>query len=359
MRLIVGFGEVMIRISPVAQQAFGDSSTVQMAAGGSEANVLGKLGHLSPSFRTQLVTSLRDDLAGRAIAAELAKYRVGLDHVLWTTSHRNGVYYLEQGIGPIVARVDYDRENSAIANLPVGEGLFDVLDDASAYFLSGITPALSPSCRMNAAASLVRAKKNKVPVFFDVNYRKKLWQPKEAQKTIEGYLHEGLITALITTETDAKTVFGVDHGVDDQAPMPELIDRSRQVLEELRARYDHGCELYVLTIRKRITNETGEWTSAALLPDGSYVVGDVFDYVILDRPGAGDSCSAGLVAGFLGLKPDGTFEEDASLKDRVQNGLNLGNRMAIVAQKTVGDMGPAWPVGMYFNRVSESREIAR
>lgn len=359
MKLIVGFGEVMVRISPVGQQAFGDASVVQLTAGGSEANVLAKLGHLSPQFQTQLVTSMRDDLAGRALGAELTKYRVGLDHVLWTSTHRNGVYYLEQGIGPIVARVDYDREGSAIANLPVGEGLFDVLEDASAYFLSGITPALSQSCRMNAAASLMRAKKHRIPVFFDVNYRKKLWSPKEAQKTIEGYLHEGLITALITTETDAKTVFGIDRGVDDQAPMPELIERSRQVLEDLRARYDHGCELCVLTIRKRITNETGEWTSAALLPDGSYVVGDVFDYVILDRPGAGDACSAGLVAGFLGLRPDGSVVDDASLKERVQNGLNLGNRMAIVAQKTIGDLGPAWPVAMYFNRVSESREIAR
>ncbi len=359
MKLVVGFGEVMVRISPVGPQAFGDAQTVQMTAGGSEANVLAKLGHLSPEFATQLVTSMRDDLAGRALAAELTKYRVGLDHVLWTDQHRNGVYYLEQGLGPIVARVDYDREGSAIANLPVGEGLFDVLEDASAYFLSGITPALSPSCRLNAAASLVRAKKHRVPVFFDVNYRRKLWPAKDAQKTIEGYLHEGLITALITTETDAKTVFGVDKGVDDQAPMDVLVERSRQVLEELKARYDGNCELYVLTIRRRITNETGEWTSAALLPDGTCLVGEVFDYVILDRPGAGDACSAGLIAGYLGLRPDGTMADDAPFKDRVQNGLNLGNRMAIVAQKTVGDLGPAWPAAMYFNRVSGSKEIAR
>jgi len=131
------------------------------------------------------------------------------------------------------------------------------------------------------------------------------------------------------------------------------------VLQDLKDRFGDRCELYVLTIRKRITNETGEWTSAALLPDGSYVVGDVFEYVILDRPGAGDACSAGLIAGYLGLKPDGSFDDTAALPSRVENGLDLGNRMAIVAQKTIGDMGPAWPVTMYFARISGSREISR
>jgi len=43
----------------------------------------------------------------------------------------------------------------------------------------------------------------------------------------------------------------------------------------------------------------------------------------------------------------------------VKLGLDLGNRAAIAAQKTVGDMGPVWDAAMYFNRVSESKEIAR
>jgi hypothetical protein len=114
----------------------------------------------------------------------------------------------------------------------------------------------------------------------------------------------------------------------------------------------------VLTIRKRVTNETGVWTSAALLPDDSYVVGDIFDYVILDRPGAGDACSGGLIAGYLGIQKDNTFKDGLSLPVRIKAGLDLGNRASIVAQKTIGDMGPPWDAGMYFSRVSASKEIA-
>lgn len=358
-KTVCGFGEVMVRLSPSGPQAFGDSNTIQITAGGSEANVLAKLSSYSRGFRTELITALNDDLAGRALVADLKHYGVGLGHVRWTKNLRNGVYYLEQGLGPIVARVDYDRKGSAISELAADESLFPIIEQSAAMFISGITPALSRSCAANTDLALQRAKKHGVPVFFDVNYRKKLWSPSEAQKQIDSYLRNGWITALITTETDAKTVFGIDFGVDDESPIEVLIERSRKVLEALKQRYADKCELYVLTIRKRVTNETGVWTSAALLPDDKYVVGDVFDYVILDRPGAGDACSSGLVAGYLGLQKDGSFSEKADLASRVKMGLDLGNRAAIVAQKTIGDMGPVWDVGMYFNRVSASKEIAR
>jgi len=358
-KTVLGFGEVMVRLSPVGPQAFGDSNTVQITAGGSEANVCAKVAHFSPHLRGAIITALNDDLSGRLLVADMKKHGVDLSHVRWTKGGRNGVYYLEQGMGPIVARVDYDRAGSAISRLEPDPSLFDPLDGASALFVSGITPALSARCEKNTELALAGAKQKQVSVFFDVNFRKKLWSPSDACKCLNSYLERGLITCLITTETDARTVFNIDLGVDDEPPMDVLISRSRQVLQALKARYGDNCQLYVLTIRKRITNETGVWTSAALLPDDSYVVGDIFDYVILDRPGAGDSCSAGLIAGCLGLQKDGSIREDADLAARVKLGLDLGNRAAITAQKTVGDMGPVWDVGMYFSRVSAGKEIAR
>src|SRR5690606_10359085 len=107
----------MVRLSPVGPQALGDSNTIQLTAGGSEANVLAKIGNFSTSFRGELISALNDDLAGRALVADLQKYRVGVSNIRWTKGLRNGVYYLEQGMGPIVARVDYDRAGSAIALL--------------------------------------------------------------------------------------------------------------------------------------------------------------------------------------------------------------------------------------------------
>ena len=61
----------------------------------------------------------------------------------------------------------------------------------------------------------------------------------------------------------------------------------------------------------------------------------------------------------LGVQPDGTVDDSLPLETRIQNGLNLGNRMSVVMQKTVSDLGPQWPSAEYFHRVGVSREIER
>ena len=114
-----------------------------------------------------------------------------------------------------------------------------------------------------------------------------------------------------------------------------------------------------MTVRKRITNSTGQWTSVALLGGKEFITSECFEYVVLDRFGAGDSCSAGIIGGFIGVTPEGDVVDNAPLTLRIQNGLNLGNRMSVVVQKTVSDLGPQWSADEYFMRVGQSREIAR
>ena len=355
---VIGFGEVMLRISPVGLAAFGDSNDAIIVGGGSEANVLAKLGNLAPGIETQLITAIKNDSAGQVIRHDLQKFGIGLDPVIWTKDYRNGIYFLEQGLGPLAAKVDYDRSGSAIANFPADEKNFAVLQGAAAVFVSGITPALSEQSEKATAVCLKLAAQNQAPVFFDVNFRSKLWKADKARATLEKYLHAGQIYCLITTETDAKTVFGIDAGVVDEESMDVLVERSKIVLDKLAKAYPR-CEMCVLTVRKRITNETGEWTSCCLLSDGTFLVGDVFTYTILDRPGAGDSCSAGVMAGFLGITKDNKIDDTRPLPDRIKLGLDLGNRICVVAQKTVGDLGPGWRAADYFTRVSEAKEIQR
>jgi len=355
---VVGFGEVMLRISPVGLAAFGDSSAAMIVGGGSEANTLAKLGNVAPGIETQLITALKNDSAGQVIRHDLQKFGIGLGNVVWTKEYRNGIYFMEQGLGPIAAKVDYDRAGSAIANFPFEDKHFAVLQGAAACFVSGITPALSDQAEKSTAACLRVAQEQDVPVFFDVNYRNKLWSADKARATIEKYLNAGQIKCLITTETDAKKVLGIDAGMADEASMSALVTLSRKVLQSLNKAHPN-LDMSVLTVRKRITNETGEWTSCCLLKDGTFLVGDVFTYTILDRPGAGDSCSAGVIAGFLGVTKDNKLDDGRPLAERLKAGLDLGNRICVVAQKTVGDLGPGWRGSDYFTRVSEAKEIQR
>ena len=358
-KTVVGFGEVLGAMRPVGYAAFGDTNEVIILAGGSEANVLAKVGGLAKGIKTQLVSKIKDDLIGRLLRYDLQKYTVGLDYVVWTDKDRNGFCFVEQGLGPLTAEGNYDRAGSAIANAQVGEFDFSVLEGADAFFTSGITAALSANTLKNTEIALETAKKYKVPAFIDVNYRNKLWTPQQAKAALEGMLKKELFTCLITTETDARVVFGVDRGFDDTKPIAELVCCGEKILKSLYEKFNGSVPYLVITIRKRITNERGEWTSVALLEGKKVLVGERFDYVVLDRFGAGDSCSAGVIGGFLGIRPDGLIEDAAPLVVRIQNGLNLGNRMSVVVQKTVSDLGPQWSAADYFRRVGKSREIAR
>ena len=359
MKTVVGFGEVLGAIRPVGYAAWGDSNDMVILAGGSEANVLAKVGGLASGLKTQFVSKMKDDLIGRLLRYDLQRYRVGMDYVVWTDSDRNGLCFVEQGLGPITAEGGYDRAGSAIANAEINEFDFSALEGADAFFTSGITMALSENCLRNVELALKIAKKHKVPAFVDVNYRNKLWTPKQAKAALEGAIENEIFTCLITTETDARVVFGVDHGFDDDKPMDELVKCSEDILRDLHDRFHGKVPILITTVRKRITNERGQWTTLALLEGETVITGDQFDYIVLDRYGAGDSCSAGIIGGFLGVQSDNTIDDSLPLGTRIRNGLNLGNRMSVVVQKTVSDLGPQWLASEYFKRVGKSREIAR
>lgn len=356
---VVGFGEILGAIRPVSYAAFGDTNDYRILAGGSEANVLAKAGGLAPDIKTHFISKMKDDLMGRLLRLDMQKHTIGMDNVIWTDSDRNGLCFVEQGLGPITAEGGYDRANSAIALAKPGEFNFGCIENADAFFTSGITAALSANTLENTKLALKAAKKNNVPTFIDINYRNKLWSPQQANEALMDMVNNELFTAVIITETDARVVFGVDEGFDDDKPMDELVACCEKISKGLHNKFNGKVPIIIMTVRKRIANETGEWTSVAFLDGREFITSDQFNYVVLDRYGAGDSCSGGIIGGFIGVTPESKIDDTAPLKQRIQNGLNLGNRMSVVVQKTISDLGPQWPAKEFFKRVGKSREIAR
>jgi 2-dehydro-3-deoxygluconokinase len=358
-KTVVGFGEVLGAVRPKGFAAWGDSNELIILAGGSEANVLAKVSGLGDGIEAQFVTKMKNDLLGRLLRYDMQRYKIGMNHIIWTSEDRNGLCFVEQGLGPLTAVGEYDRSFSAFANAGTDEFDFSMLKDAKVFFISGITPALSNNCLTNSKKALFAAKKHNVTSFIDVNYRNKLWSPRRAGEVLSEMIDQELFTCLVATETDARVVFNIDCGFSDDKPMEELIKISSSILHSMYEKFKGKVPILVLTIRKRITNDCGEWSSVALIQGKTLILGERFDYVVLDRYGAGDSCSAGIIGGYLGVKPDGTFDETAPLEDRIKIGLNLGNRMSVVVQKTVSDLGPHWTAEEYFARIGTSKEISR
>src|SRR4029077_1326309 len=94
--------------------------------------------------------------------------------------------FYEPGPDPRPSRVIYDRKYSAASELAFEDAPWDTLVHASAWLhLSGIIPALGPSCRaliLQLAALAASAGK---PVSYDLNYRATLTTPLEARALLE------------------------------------------------------------------------------------------------------------------------------------------------------------------------------
>jgi len=74
-------------------------------------------------------------------------------------------------------KVIYDRSNSAIAESKPGDiDWGKVFESATWFHITGITPALSPSAQELSIEAVKKAKKKRITVSCDLNFRKKLWK---------------------------------------------------------------------------------------------------------------------------------------------------------------------------------------
>src|SRR5215831_17515516 len=167
---LLTLGETLMRLSPPADQRLEQARLLEVGVGGSELNVgcvLARLGR-----RVAWVSRLPEGPLGRIVDGEARRHGVDSSWVRWIPGARLGLVVYEPGPLPRTSRVIYDRKHSAAADLGFEDAPWEALVQASAWLhLSGITPALGPSCRalvLRLAALAAAAHK---PVSYDFNYR--------------------------------------------------------------------------------------------------------------------------------------------------------------------------------------------
>ena len=82
-----------------------------------------------------------------------------------------GTYYVELAQPPCPVTVIYDREDSAASAMTREDVDWEVIENAGVVHISGITPALSDSCRELTFEVVERAP----TCVIDINYRARLW----------------------------------------------------------------------------------------------------------------------------------------------------------------------------------------
>ena len=195
---------MLIRLSVPAGERLEAARKLDVHPAGAEANVVTLLARLGR--RALWVGALPENPLGRLAAGALRSAGVSLDGILWRERGRIGTYYVEFGAPPRGIQVTYDRANSCITELQPSEINWDLLLDTRILHLTGITPALSPSCLEIIRQAAKQAKERNVLISFDVNYRQKLWSESEARQTLLPLIKQAYL--LFCSQPDAVRLFG-------------------------------------------------------------------------------------------------------------------------------------------------------
>ncbi|MFJ2553389.1 sugar kinase [Microbacterium sp. NPDC087591] len=175
---IVCVGETMALITPTdAGLAAAGHATIGLA--GAESNV--SAGVAATGHRVAWASRLGADPLGDRICSELARRGVEL-WVERAADAPTGVMFKDPGIES--SAVYYYRRGSAAAHMEPGFLTAERLDGVRIVHTTGITPALSPSCREMVDRLFADARSAGALVSFDVNDRRPLWSREDAAETL-------------------------------------------------------------------------------------------------------------------------------------------------------------------------------
>jgi len=322
---VVTFGEVMLRLKSPGFERLFQSSALEASFGGAEANVAVSLAQFG--VPVSFVSAIPTNPVGDACLGELQRFGVDTRRVRRQGS-RLGIYFLEAGANQRPSKVVYDRSGSAIATAKPGDFDWDaVLDGASWFHLTGVTPAISQSAADLAIEGARLARAKGITVSCDYNYRKNLWTygkpAPDVMRELVRHVHVG-----IANEEDCQEALGIRLDV-DVASGSLATDKYRamaaRVLEEFP-----NLEKQVITLRESHSADRNGW-SAVLHNGKDFLVSRRYDITdIVDRVGAGDSFGAGLIYGLLSYGDDARALEFAAAASCLKHSI-LGdfNRVSV------------------------------
>lgn len=292
MAKIVTLGEIMLRLSPVGNDRFVQTDCFRIIPGGGEANVAVSLANYGHD--AYFVSKLPEHEIGQIAVNALRRYGVKTDYIVRGGS-RVGLYYAETGASVRPGKVIYDRANSAIAEASPEDFDFDkIMEGASWFHWTGITPAISDKAADVLRSALEAAKRHGVTVSVDLNYRKKLWTSEKAISVMRPLMK--YVDVCIGNEEDAQLCLGfrpdadVADGKTDAAGYHAIF---KQMKEEF------GFKYVVSTLRESFSASCNGWKALIYNGDEFYESRRYELNPIVDRVGGGDSFAGGLIHGLL------------------------------------------------------------
>ncbi|WCN78996.1 sugar kinase [Micromonospora sp. LH3U1] len=300
-------GETMVVLCPDPGEPLEHAERVAVSVGGAESNVAGYLARLG--HRAGWVSRVGDDPFGRAVVRHVAAAGVRVDQVRVDPAAPTGLYVKDPG--PEGTTVHYYRAGSAASRMDPGTLADPRLAGARVLHLSGITPALSASCRALVEHAVADRPLAGALISFDVNHRARLWPAEQAAPVLRDLADR--CDLVFVGQDEAETLWGTAD------PMAV-----RQLLP--------GPETVVV--------KDGSVGATALCRDAEPVFVPAPRVTVVEPVGAGDAFAGGYLAGLLrGL-------------DTLRR-LRLGHLVAAQALGSTGDNAPL-PPWAWFERLLDA-----
>lgn len=300
---IASLGEVLLRFDP-GEERISSTRSFRVWEGGGEYNVARALRRCFGQ-RSTIVTALVDNAVGRLLEDLMLQGGVDLSHVLWTNfdgigrDARNGIYFLERGFGKRPALGMMDRANTAISQLTPGSVDWDHLfgqEGVRWLHTGGIMAALSDSSAGVVREAMESAKKHKVIVSFDCNYRPSLWRDRGGRMAAAALNRElaPMVDVLLGHEGDLAK--------EPCKASDELPWHTAESYGDMVARIVSdfpGIKVIATTVRRAHTASDNDWGAYGWM-DGEVHGSMHYDHLdVLDRVGSGDAFASGLFFGLM------------------------------------------------------------
>ncbi|MFR9651495.1 MAG: sugar kinase [Rikenellaceae bacterium] len=293
---IVTMGEILLRLSTPGNRRFVQSDTFDIVYGGGEANVAVSCANYGHD--AYFVSKLPTHEIGQSAVNSLRKFGVKTDFIA-RGGDRVGIYFLETGASMRPSKVIYDRARSSIAEATVADFDFDaIMEGASWFHWSGITPALSAESAELTKLACEAAKRHGVTVSVDLNFRKKLWTKEQAQSVMRPLME--YVDVCIGNEEDAELCLGFKPDADVEGGHTDA-EGYKGIFEQMARAF--GFKYVVSTLRESFSATHNGWKAMIYNGEEFYTSRRYDIEPIIDRVGGGDSFSGGIIHGLL-TKPN-------------------------------------------------------
>ena len=294
----ISFGEIMLRLTPPNYEKIRVATSFEASYGGSEANIALALANLG--IDSTFFSVVPNNSLGKSAVRMLRSNDVHCTPVILSTpeetpTHRLGTYYLETGYGIRPSKVTYDRKHSAITEYDFSKVDLDALLTGFDWLhLSGITPALSPSCADFTLKCIKKAKELGLTVSFDGNFRSRLWTWDEARDFCTECLP--YVDVLFGIEPYHLWRDEEDHSkgdLKDGVPLQPSYEQQDEIFQAFVQRWPN---LKCIARHVRYAHSGSENSLMAYMwYQGHTFESKLFTFNILDRVGGGDAFASGLI----------------------------------------------------------------